>query len=452
MIRGYLKPPYSLRSKVILVYLILTLSGAFLKGITSYFNYQETDQDKLYYFMEYFVMQTYRGVEQLPDNPVHLVNRTYFIDNLHFNVIITPQTKLNHQVSHTKPFVFHTESDTELSLLYQAEPDYNIQINVSRAELSHNIWKTTVEHIFTPVMLYLVVSIFLIALIHIHGFEPLTNLQRQIARREPNDLTFLPTQNLPKELIPFIDTLNGMFKQIKKSQEKQRQFVANAAHELRTPLTALNLQLHVLQSYLPDSNEAATSFKTVEQGLQRTQNLVNQMMSLAHQEANTHLRPAQLVSFTDTLKQCIEQLYASVEHKHIELSIEQLESINLFAHAEQINSIIYNLLDNAIKYTPQYGIINVALYMDKNLITLRIEDSGPGIPPHEIKKVFERFYRVTTNRNILGSGLGLAITKIAIQQLNGMIHLQPSELGGLLVTVTIPADIPASKPVSPYNA
>jgi signal transduction histidine kinase len=152
------------------------------------------------------------------------------------------------------------------------------------------------------------------------------------------------------------------------------------------------------------------------------------------------------------LKQCIEQLYAAVEHKSIELSIEQLEPISLFAHSEQINSIIYNLLDNAIKYTPQYGIINVALYMDRNLITFRIEDSGPGIPKAEISKVFERFYRATTNTNIIGSGLGLAITKIAVQQLQGTIHLEPSDLGGLLVTVTIPADSPALKTAKNYKA
>jgi signal transduction histidine kinase len=111
------------------------------------------------------------------------------------------------------------------------------------------------------------------------------------------------------------------------------------------------------------------------------------------------------------------------------------------AHPGQIDSIITNLLDNAIKYTPAEGSIHVSLFSNQTTAILRMEDSGSSLDAEEIEKVFQRFYRSPAHQQIIGSGLGLAIVKTALDQLHGRIILSQSDLGGLQVDVHLPASI-----------
>lgn len=435
----YRQQHYSLKKRTLVLFFMLTMMLFIMVFCFAYMTTKEEYEKKLHYSMEYFAILISNALDR-QHRPIHAIQQTYVLDHLNMKVLIAPRKLIKPAYpADLHPYAFHYFKDQQhgTTLAYQSNQQYLIQITASQAQVRHNVFRLTLQHILLPYVLIVPIAIVLLFTLLLRSFYPLTVLERRISKRPADELSPLPMEHLPQELLPLIRALNQMFERIKNDREKQRQFVANAAHELRTPLTALNLQLQILKSHIPESNEARSSFNTVDSGLLRIQNLVNQMMNLAHQETNNQ-QPAQLINVSHALKHCIEQLYAAIEHKDIELTIERLETISLFAHAEQINSIIYNLLDNAIKYTPQYGIINISLFMDLNVITLMIEDSGRGIPPEELDKVFQRFYRVSSDSSIIGSGLGLSITKIAIEQLGGTIQLQASDLGGVLAIVRIP--------------
>lgn len=273
--------------------------------------------------------------------------------------------------------------------------------------------------------------------------QPLTNLQQSIARRKHDDLTPVATATLPLEIAPTIDELNHLFQRIDHAQKQQQQFIADAAHELRSPITALNLQLKVLQKSLP-AIEQEKHFVNLKNGLYRIQHLVAQMMALAHQDAHpsSHIEQLDLV---EQVKQVVEQLMYNARKKHIDLGLnplDQLIPLQIQAAPLKLQSIIFNLLDNAIKYTPDQGCIDISIYQHEQYGCLRIEDNGLGVQAADYPKLVERFVRLPNHHNVVGSGLGLSIVQTAINQLNGQLHFAHSaRLGGLSVTVMLPLAI-----------
>lgn len=446
MIFSHRKRAYSLKKRTIGVFLILILSLFLMVFGFTYMTTKEEYEKKLYFSMEYFSTLIERN---LLDHQPDFFQGKYRIDKTNLLVKIIPYNPdYDQQIiwETNKPnnpsFIYEKAQNKDITLVFNNQPNYQLQITAFSADIHKNIFHLTLQHILLPYLLIAPVTIILLFLFLLYSLHPLTVLERQIDRRNANDFTPLSLNYLPQELVSLINALNLMFERMQLYQKQQRQFVANAAHELRTPITALNLQLQILKASLPHTEDASKAYKTAEGGLLRLQNLVNQMMSLAHQESMPQNQVAQLLNISDMLKTCIEQLYAAIEIKDISLTLERLENITTYAHPEQINSIIFNLLDNAIKYTPQYGIINISLYIEQRQVVLAIEDSGSGIKPQQVAKVFQRFYRLNSHSHIIGSGLGLSIVKIAVDQLNGTIDLLPSELGGLLVVVKIPLSKP----------
>jgi two-component system OmpR family sensor kinase len=442
MIFAYHKKVYSLKKRTIGLFLILILILFLMVFAFAYMTTKDEYEKKLYLSMEYFAALIERN---LLDQEVDFHQENYVIEKTKLLVQIIPYAPQyqqlitpTHQQTANPSFIFKKSNSKDITLIYNHKFNYQLQITAQHADIKKNVFRLTLQHILLPYLLVAPVTILLLFLFLLRSLHPLTVLERQINKRSANDLTPFSLDYVPQELVTLMNALNLMFERMQLYQKQQRQFVANAAHELRTPITALNLQLEILKSALPHTDEALKSYRTAEGGLLRLQNLVNQMMSLAHQESLPQQQNHQLLNISDMLKVCIEQLYPAIELKDINLTLERLDNITIYAHPEQINSIMFNLLDNAIKYTPKYGIINISLYVEQRDILLRIEDSGSGIKPEHVSKVFQRFYRLNDHSHIIGSGLGLSIVKIVVEQLHGHIDLQPSELGGLLVLVKIP--------------
>ena len=282
--------------------------------------------------------------------------------------------------------------------------------------------------------------------------QPLESLQRTIASRDHQDLTAISTTQLPLEIIPTINELNSLFKRIEAAQKQQQQFIADAAHELRSPITALNLQLTVLQKTVPYPLEQEKHFNRLKSGLQRIQHLVTQMMELAHQDAQDYM-PLENLDLSKHTRLVIEQLMYQARKKHIDLGLKHNQEnenkeidpvIWVKASVMQLQSIIFNIIDNAIKYTPEGGRIDISLGTQTNSSQLYgclcVEDSGSGVNPDDYSKLAERFVRLpTAHQQAVGSGLGLSIVSTAIGQLNGQLHFAPSaRLGGLAVSVMLP--------------
>lgn len=316
-------------------------------------------------------------------------------------------------------------------------PTENYQIQISQQEKVRQVLALELAgSMFLPYLLVIPFALMGFILIIRRNLKPLDDFKSELAQRDPNSLVAIQNTHYPEELLPTIKEMNHLFERISLAQSEQRQFVADAAHELRTPITALNLQTQILLSQFPEEK----NLLNLSKGLARMQHLVMQLLSLAKQDAalNQHDLVTQF-QLGDVALNCVEQLVHLAMEKEIDLGFERNELVQMQSVEQAIHSIIFNLVDNAIKYTPDAGIINISVFQDRNENAyIQIEDSGAGIDPEMYDKVMKRFYRIHHHLEV-GSGLGLSIVDKAIQHLGGELTLaKSSDLGGLSAVVKLP--------------
>ncbi|WP_277559886.1 ATP-binding protein [Acinetobacter beijerinckii] len=313
--------------------------------------------------------------------------------------------------------------------------DYQIQVSQQEKVRQAFAWELA-GSMFIPYILLLPFAILILAFIINLSLKPLDDFKTELTQRDSDGLSPIDSQEYPLELIPTIEEMNRLFERIQHAQTEQKQFIADAAHELRTPVTALNLQTKILISQLPEHE----SLQNLSKGLARIQHLVTQLLALAKQDVGLSLvEPHTIFVLNDVVLNCVEQLVNLAMQKEIDLGFERNDAIEMQSLESTVHSIIFNLIDNAIKYTPPQGVINIAVYSDsENYACVQIEDSGTGIDPENYDKVLKRFYRVHHHLEV-GSGLGLSIVDKATQRLGGTLNLSRSiELGGLSILVRLP--------------
>lgn len=267
------------------------------------------------------------------------------------------------------------------------------------------------------------------------ALRPVQRMQRQVARRSADDLSPLPEQGLPDEVRPLVGELNALFARVQRTLQAQRHFVADAAHELRSPLTALRLQMQALQRAADDPARELAA-QRLRQGIERAIDLVGQLLLLARQESapEAQSEPVDLLALTrEVLAECLPLAGA----RGLDLGVDQAEALTVPGQAEALRVLLRNLVDNAIKYTPGPGTIDVSLLRQAGRsVAWVVEDSGPGIPAADRTRVFDRFKRGEGVAEVPGSGLGLAIVEAVARQHSARVSLGDSErLGGLKVTV-----------------
>ncbi|MGO1158935.1 ATP-binding protein [Acinetobacter lwoffii] len=315
-------------------------------------------------------------------------------------------------------------------------PAKQLQIQVSQQQnVRQELALELAANMFLPYVLFLPFAVFGLGWMIRKNFQPLNDFKTELASRKAQDLKPIAMKDYPLELEPTIQEMNYLFGRISLAQQEQRQFVADSAHELRTPLTALNLQLQILLQQFPQSE----SIHNLSQGILRMQHLVNQLLSLAKQDVTEGLsEPVQLLSLNQMTITCIEELIQLALQKEIDLGVEQQQELLIQGQASALHSIIYNLIDNAIKYSPKDGVINVSIFQQGQQAVLQIEDSGAGIDPAQFTQIRQRFYRIHNHAEI-GSGLGLSIVDKATERLGGTLEFSRSiNLGGLCVQVKFP--------------
>jgi two-component system OmpR family sensor kinase len=272
------------------------------------------------------------------------------------------------------------------------------------------------------------------------SLAPLARMRRQVAARAARDLSPLNAAGVPSEVLPLVTELNALFARVRESVEAQQHFVADAAHELRSPLTALKLQLQAAQRAQDDATRAA-AVAELRFGIERAIALVEQLLALARQEGAA---PAgsEAVDLEELARQVVSELLATAHARQLDLGLASAATVQVRASRESLHLILRNLVDNAVKYTPAGGRVDIALGRDAQGAWLAVEDSGPGIAEAERQRVFDRFYRVPGSAGA-GSGLGLAIVKTVAQRLGAQVRLGRSEtLGGLRAEVRFPAEAP----------
>ncbi|AWD71264.1 ATP-binding protein [Acinetobacter schindleri] len=359
-----------------------------------------------------------------------------FVDIWSYAETATPLHPQNVLVAPVKKAGFYKHQTPHGTWLTYIIPSDQLQIQVSQQQnVRQELALELAGNMFLPYVLFLPFAVFGLGWMIRKNFQPLHDFKTELASRKAQELKPIEMKDYPLELELTIQEMNHLFGRISLAQQEQRQFVADSAHELRTPLTALNLQLQILLQQFPQSD----SLHNLSQGVLRMQHLVNQLLSLAKQDASDSLtEPAQMLSLNQMTVACIEQLIQLALQKEIDLGLEQQQELLIHGQASALHSIIYNLIDNAIKYTPKGGVINVSIFQQGHQAILQIEDSGAGIDPAQFAQIRQRFYRIHNYAEI-GSGLGLSIVDKATERLGGTLEFsQSSSLGGLCVQVKFP--------------
>ena len=272
------------------------------------------------------------------------------------------------------------------------------------------------------------------------SLAPVDRVRRQLAQRQPGDLPGIDESEVPDEVRPLIAEMNLLFARVDRAFSAQRQFVGDAAHELRTPLTALKLQIDAL-SRAPDDASRARAVARLEAGVERARRLVEQLLLLARQEAASPgaAEPFPEVSLTDAVRMSIADALPLAQARDIDLGMVRDDAATVALAPDVLRTLLGNLLDNAIKYTPLAGRIDVGVASEQGTCRVWVEDSGPGIPAAERARVFERFVRLDGTSGE-GTGLGLAIVKAIADRENIAVTLDDAaELGGLRITLQFPA-------------
>ncbi|MDN4052753.1 ATP-binding protein [Massilia sp. YIM B02763] len=268
------------------------------------------------------------------------------------------------------------------------------------------------------------------------SLEPVARVRKQVASRQADDLSPVSEAGLPDEVRPLVHELNLLFGRVRTAFDAQQHFVGDAAHELRTPLAALKLQVQSLERANDNPEARRIAIGRLGAGIERATRLVEQLLVLARQEASA--TPHQAVDLAGVAKRAVADLAGLAQARSIDLGLQRADSADIQGQPDALMILARNLVDNAIKYTPNGGTVDVSVVADTRAVRLTVEDSGPGIPPEERERVFDRFYRVPGS-DAAGSGLGLAIIKSIAQQHGATLALGESQrLGGLEVTVTFP--------------
>jgi signal transduction histidine kinase len=270
---------------------------------------------------------------------------------------------------------------------------------------------------------------------------------RQAAQQDENSIRELPMTRVPAEIAPLVASFNSLLARLRDAFNTQRRFVQDAAHELRTPITAVALQLENVRCDLPPG-ACSESFAQLQAGVERAQRLVDQLLKLSRHEAKAAQEPMVTVDLQAQVHQSIDGLIALADQRHIDLGmvVESRVPVALMLRCSSgdLRSALDNLIENALRYTPEGGVVDVRLSGTPNGPAIEVVDTGPGIPPDQLVRVFDRFFRVPGN-GTRGSGLGLSIAQSAAQRCGLRIVLRNREdRSGLIARLEPVAPAPPS--------
>ena len=234
------------------------------------------------------------------------------------------------------------------------------------------------------------------------------------------------------------------------AESTRRDFVSNASHELRTPVSAIAGAAETLLSGAMDEPAQARTFvEMIARNAERLARLTNDLLDLSRIESRQWPVRLEPVSVEATARRAVEVCAEPARRKHIELRVEVPGDAAVLADARALEQVLVNLLDNAVKYTPEGGRATVSAAISGDRVEVEVQDTGPGIERHHLPRLFERFYRVDQGRSrgSGGTGLGLAIVKHLVQMQAGEIGVETGE-GGTRFHVRLPR---ADKPVAPVT-
>ena len=276
------------------------------------------------------------------------------------------------------------------------------------------------------------------------GLAPLKRLPTEITERSPDQMAPIDDSRVPDEVRGIVRSLNNLLGRLETAIEGERRFTANASHELRTPLAAIKVQSQVALR-AEDPEERARALNQINHSVERATRLVSQLLTLARldpEQAADLLKPVDLRRVVETE---LAEIATAADAKAIEISLDAPGPMIVAGDRDSLSILVRNLLDNAVRYTPQGGSVGVDLRRDgKGGVICEVCDTGPGIPEELRPRALERFYRVRGAPST-GAGLGLSIVQ-RIAELHGAeLDLTDNTPQGLRVRLDFPPSGPKAR-------
>jgi two-component system OmpR family sensor kinase len=252
------------------------------------------------------------------------------------------------------------------------------------------------------------------------AFAPLLTLSQEADRVDGSNFTALRVDDIPSELQPFVLAVNRLLQRLGTAIEQQRRLISDAAHELRSPVAALTVQTENIRSatLAPDDHERVAA---LHRGLARIALLIEQLLGFARVQGRTDHATVN-VALDEVVRAAIEATLPLARSKNIDLGCTRLDDVQIIGTQQDAYALVRNAIDNAVRYTPPDGSVDVSVQRVGRAACFIVEDTGPGIPPDDLRRVFEPFVRILGNRET-GSGLGLAIANGAAMAMGGHIEL-----------------------------
>lgn len=319
--------------------------------------------------------------------------------------------------------------------LHHPQQELSIQVGES-----YDVRNELVEEISEQVLLPLLAALPLLALLFwplVNGaLKPLRRLTGEMEARTPQDLHPVEANDAPEEIRPLVHALNGLLTRLERALTNERRFTADAAHELRTPLASLKVQAQVaLRSR--EEEERTQALNQILSGVDRATRLVEQLLTLARLDPEIDREEGERCALKPLAETVLAELAPAAVAKEIDLTLEAAEEVEAFCRPSAIAILLRNLADNAIRYAPNQGRTKVSIHRENGRAVLRIEDSGPGIPPEMRKNLLQRFRRGPA-KDAHGCGLGLSIVERIVELHRAELTMWDSDLGGLAVSITFP--------------
>ena len=283
-----------------------------------------------------------------------------------------------------------------------------------------------------------IITVFVSLTILRQGLRPLDRMLVRVAEIETSNLEAgIPEEPRPPELQQLADKLNGMWLRLAKAMKERESFVASASHDIRTPLSALQGQIDVLLTEPSLDSNAKESLRRMQKEVRRLIRLANNLLLNAQLESKPKFIHRQ-VNLRGLLEEIVGELAALAQG--LDLTLLASDDVVVSGDYDLLKQMIMNVVDNALKYTPKGGQVELALRQEDGWAVMEVSDSGMGIPQEHLPHVMEPFYRVNASKRSpeAGAGLGLAIVKQIVELHDGQIEIHSQEGIGTRVKVRLP--------------
>ncbi len=295
----------------------------------------------------------------------------------------------------------YTNVDPKTHLSFMVGEQANFRQKLENQLTQDSIFIMLVTYPFLGLLIWIIVG---------RGLEPLKKIASEVSHRAPSRLLPVDAKAIPAEIVPLIQELNSLFKRLDDAFEREKRFAADAAHELKTPLAVINTQAQVALC-TQDPQVRKQALQKLIAGINRSTHVIHQLLTLSRMMPDSTINEIENINLAKTAAEVVADIAPDAIKKDIEIElIADEKPATIRGNNTSIGILMRNLIDNAIRYTPEHGAVTVKIEQTPTHVIFKVIDNGPGIPEELRERVFERFFRILGNQ-ASGSGLGLGIVQ-----------------------------------------